>query len=106
MRDELGSTTQTTCYHCGSHRLIKNGTAPNGKQKYKCKSCGKGSRDNPSRNGYSEERRKEILQASQFLSSRVLSREFGVARNTVMNWRKKLRSPRLPSATFELEPEI
>jgi transposase-like protein len=106
MTHELVSTVQTTCYHCGNHRLIKNGTAPNGKQKYKCKACGKGSRDNPSRNGYSDEKRKEILLASQFLSSRVLSREFRVARNTVLNWRKKLRNPRLPSATFEPEPEI
>jgi transposase-like protein len=105
MLHESVSTTQTTCYHCGSHRLIKHGIAPNGKQKYKCKSCGKQSRDHPSRNGYTEERREEILLAAQFLSSRTLSREFGVARNTIMNWRKKVRSPDLQGATFEYEPE-
>lgn len=25
-----------SCYHCGSENIVKNGKAPNGKQKYLC----------------------------------------------------------------------
>ena len=50
------------CYHCGSEQLVKNGKAPNGKQKYQCRACGKASRENPDF-GYSEARKEEILRA-------------------------------------------
>lgn len=78
------------CYHCGSDEVVKNGLAPNGKQKYKCMKCGKQSRENPSKKGYSEERREEILRAYQERSSlRGLTRTFGVSRTTVSSWLKK-----------------
>jgi len=78
------------CYHCGSENIVKNGVAPNGKQKYRCKDCGKQSREQPSANGYPEQRKEEILRAYEERSSlRGLSRTFGVARNTVSRWLKK-----------------
>jgi transposase-like protein len=78
------------CYHCGSEKLVKNGLAPNGKQKYKCLQCGKQSRENPSEKGYSDERREEILRAYQERSSlRGLTRTFGVSGTTVSLWLKK-----------------
>ena len=50
------------------------------------------SRDNPSSNAYSEERREEILRAYEERSSlRGLQRTFGVSRNTVTTWIKKSR---------------
>jgi transposase-like protein len=77
------------CYHCGSEAL-KNGFAPNGKQKYWCKTCGKASREQPSAKGYSEARKEEMLRAYQERSSlRGLSRTFGVSRTTVTKWLKK-----------------
>lgn len=79
-----------SCRHCGSDALVKNGHAPNGKQKYLCKECGKSSREDPASKGYSEARKEEILKAYQERSSlRGLTRTFGVSRNTVTKWLKK-----------------
>lgn len=83
---------EVKCCHCGSRNLVKNGKAPNGKQKYKCSSCGKQSRENPSPNGYTEQEREKILKAYQERSSlRGLQRVFGVAPKTVIEWLKKKR---------------
>ncbi len=80
-----------SCYHCSSEQLVKNGKAPNGKQKYQCKDCGKASRENPDY-GYSEERKDEIIKAYQEHSSmRGVSRTFGVSRTTLSTWLKKSR---------------
>ena len=77
------------CYHCGSTEITKNGKAPNGKQKYHCKDCETGSRENPD-HGYTEEEKETILKAYQERSSmRGISRTFGVSRNTLTKWIKK-----------------
>jgi transposase-like protein len=81
-----------TCYHCGGENIVRNGKAPNGKQKYLCRDCGRQSREDPQSNAYPPERREEILRAYQERSSlRGLTRTFGVARNTVTRWLKKSR---------------
>lgn len=78
------------CSHCGSDKLKRNGHASNGKQRYYCKECKKQSRENPTPNKYSEERKEEILRSYQECSSlRGLTRTFGVVRNTVSEWLKK-----------------
>lgn len=35
------------CPHCQSDTLVRNGHAPNGKQLYRCRACGRQSRENP-----------------------------------------------------------
>jgi transposase-like protein len=86
-----------TCLHCGSDQLVRNGHAANGKQRYKCRACGRQSRQSPAPNGYSEQRRREILSAYQERSSlRGLERTFGVSRNTVTAWLKKGAQPSRP----------
>ena len=40
------------CPHCGSDALVRDGHAPNGKQKYRCHACGRRSRENPTPNAY------------------------------------------------------
>ena len=84
-------TTVIYCRHCNSDNLVKNGIAPNnGKQKYLCRACGRQSREEPSTNSYSEERKEEILRAYQERSSlRGLQRTFGVSPTTVIGWLKK-----------------
>jgi transposase-like protein len=83
-------TITLLCPYCGSDNLVRNGHASNGKQKYRCKACNKQSRENPAPNGYTEERREEIIRSYQERSSlRGLTRTFGVARNTVKDWLKK-----------------
>ena len=83
-------TLLITCPHCGSSDLTKYGIAPNRKQKYRCRSCGRQSRANPQSTGYSPGRREEILRAYQERSSlRGLERTFGISRSTVIRWLKK-----------------
>jgi transposase-like protein len=78
------------CQHCGSDQLVRNGHAANGKQRYKCRACGRLSRESPAPNGYPDQRRADILSAYQERSSlRGLERTFGVSRNTVAAWLKK-----------------
>lgn len=84
------NTSPLSCRHCGSPNLTKYGIAPNGKQKYFCRSCRRQSRDNPGTTAYSEQQRETILRAYQERSSlRGLERTFGVARSTVIEWLKK-----------------
>jgi transposase-like protein len=87
-------TITVQCPSCGSDRLVRNGRAPNGKQKYLCRACQRQSREHPSPHAYSEERREEILRAYQERSSlRGLQRTFGVSRHTVIGWIKKSQQP-------------
>lgn len=81
-----------TCRHCGGNQLTRYGIAPNGKQKYYCRDCGKQSRDNPGSAAYDDARKEEILRAYEERSSlRGLERTFGVSRATVIVWLKKRR---------------
>ena len=81
------------CPHCGSEALVRDGHAPNGKQKYRCHTCGRRSRENPTPNAYPEARHEELLHAYQERSSlRGLTRTFGVSHTTVSNWIKKRSS--------------
>jgi transposase-like protein len=57
------------CSHCQGDALGRNGHAPNGKQLYRCRSCGRQSRENPTPHTYAQARREEILQAYQERSS-------------------------------------
>src|SRR6266542_4256150 len=83
-------TMRITCRHCGSPDLTKYGIAPNGKQKYRCRTCGRQSRENPGSASYAPERKEEILRAYQERRSlRGLERTFGVARSTVISWLKQ-----------------
>ena len=78
------------CPRCQSDALVRNGHAPNGKQLYRCRSCGRQCRKNPTPNAYPQARREEILSAYQERSSlRGLTRTFGVSRTTVSSWIKK-----------------
>ena len=83
-------TVTLTCPHCTSENLIKHGFAPDGRQKYRCKNCGKQHRENPRSNAYSEEQKEIFIKASQERSSlRGVQRTFGVDRHSVSKWMKK-----------------
>jgi transposase-like protein len=84
------SVPGTTCRFCGSDQLVRNGFGSNGKQRYKCRACGRQSREAPAPNGHTPERRGEILRVYQERSSlRGLERTFGVRRNTISAWLNK-----------------
>jgi len=48
------------CPHCQSDALVRNGHAPNGKQLYRCRTCGRQSRETPTPHAYPQDRRDEI----------------------------------------------
>ena len=82
-------TITVLCRHCGSDRLAKDGFAPNGKQKYLCRACGRKSREAPTGPRHSPERKAEILRAYQERQSmRGVARTFRVSRNTLAAWVK------------------
>jgi transposase-like protein len=83
--------TQTfSCAHCGSTDLIRNGHAPNGKLRFRCRACHKYGRQDPGSNAYDEKTKALILSAyHERPSLRGISRIFGVSRNTVSAWLKK-----------------
>jgi transposase-like protein len=78
------------CPHCQSAALLRNGHVPNGKQLYRCRACGRQSRENPAPNVYPEARR-EILHASSRTQQFAWSHVHGsrVSRTTVSSWIKK-----------------
>lgn len=78
------------CQHCQSERLVRNGLAPDGRQRYLCRDCSQRSLEQPRPLAYSAEEREQILRAYDERSSlRGVSRTFGVSRNTVTSWLKK-----------------
>jgi len=78
------------CQYCHSERLVRNGLAPDGRQRYLCRDCSQRSREQPRTNAYSAQAREQILRAYDERSSlRGLTRTFGVSRNTVTGWIKK-----------------
>jgi transposase-like protein len=92
-----------TCSDCHSADIVKNGHAPNAKQKYRCRACGPQSRDNPTPQVTPQARRQEILLAYQERSSLPgLERTFKVSRNTVTAWIKKVAT--LPPLNTTLLP--
>jgi hypothetical protein len=63
--EELFMVTITLyCTHGQSDALIHNGYAPNDKQLYRCRACGRQSRENPAPYDYPQARRQENLHAS------------------------------------------
>src|SRR6266700_6315951 len=71
--------------------LVRNGHAPNGKQLYRCRACGRQSRENPTPHAYPQARREEIVHASQELEPPARPHAHGlrVSRTTVSTWIKK-----------------
>jgi InsA N-terminal domain len=92
------------CNHCGSENNVKNGKAPNGKQKYLCHDCGRQSREDPGSNAYSPQKREERSYplTRNAPASEVLAATFRSSRNTVTRWLKK--AARLPPLERTLLP--
>ena len=93
--------------------MVRSGATPDGRQRFRCRDCGRCSTADPHLNGYTAEQREMILRAYQERSSlRGLTRTFGVSRTTVLSWLKKVAAlpplcetlrPPAPAAPPELE---
>jgi transposase-like protein len=88
MEDEIAYTP--SCRHCHSSRTIRHGYTTKGKQRYRCRACGRCFVEDPQSAAYGPARKEEILRAyNERTSLRGLMRIFGVSRNTVTRWLKK-----------------
>jgi transposase-like protein len=77
------------CKHCGCEKRVKNGYVQ-GKQRYKCKDCGKTYREGDSRERYSNEQRlrviKRYLEGAGIMS---IERMEGVPNPLIIKWIRK-----------------
>ena len=78
------------CQYCTSPKLVRNGLAADGRQRYLCRDRAKRSREAPRSQAYTPAEREQILRTYEERSSlRGLTRIFGVSRTTVTAWLKK-----------------
>ena len=77
------------CKHCGCDKRVKNGYVQ-GKQRYKCKDCGKTYREGDSRERYSNEQRLRVikwyLEGAGIMS---IERMEGVPNPLIIKWIRK-----------------
>ena len=93
-------TKVVVCVHCGGGDVVRNGKTRNGKQKLKCKDCGRASREERQGPRYSEEQKETILRAYlERPSMRGIQRIFGVSRQTLGDWLKKRQTTEQQSAS-------
>lgn len=93
-------TSIVTCYHCAGTDVVRNGRSRNGKQMYKCKSCGRQSREGAQHERYTRAQKETILRAYQERPSmRGIKRIFGVSRPTLVSWLKKKTLSCAPGST-------
>ncbi len=77
------------CEHCGGEHLKRDGKSLVGKQRFKCKGCGRRSCENPYR-GRSAEKEAQVLALHlERTSGRGISRALKVSRVTVAELVKK-----------------
>lgn len=89
-RKMIKETKIFNCTECNSEKIVKNGKTKAGKQQFHCNDCGKYGVLEPTKNGYSKERKEEIMKAySERSSMRGIERIFGVSRHTLSKWLKK-----------------
>lgn len=86
----ISKTKNACCHACESEDIVRNGFDYKGDQKFHCISCGYWGTLEPQQ-GYSPERKEEILRAYQERQSmRGIERTFGVARSTLAYWLEDL----------------
>ena len=80
---------RNVCKHCGSDQRVKNGIV-GGKQRYKCKDCGKTYRDGDLREKYTNEQRLRVikwyLEGAGIMS---IERMEGVSNPLIIKWIRK-----------------
>ena len=72
------------CSHCQGADVKRDGHTAAGKQRYRCKTCGRISRENPQYERYNAAQKEQILRAyNERPSMRGIQRIFGVSRPTL-----------------------
>jgi transposase len=101
----------TACKHCGSKERVKDGFVQ-GKQRYKCKECGKTYREGDKRERYSQEQRLRVikwyLEGAGIMS---IERVEGVPNPLIIKWirrfskilRRRLNEAEIPDDARKIE---
>ena len=88
MRQEI--KVELRCVHCQCEDLVRFGVAPNGSQRYRCKSCLKTFVESYKKEGYKPEVKNRIIEmAIDGVGVRATARLLGVDQNTVMSTLRK-----------------
>ena len=75
------------CPSCEREEIVKNGSIHNGKQKYKCKECGRQFIENPKKKRISEEKKRMIdKMLLEKISLRGIHRVTGIALSWIQNY--------------------
>lgn len=99
------------CKSCGSIERMKNGNA-HGKQRYKCKSCGKTYVDGDKRNKYSTEKRLKVVKMYlEGIGIRSIERLEGVPNPLIISWlrkfakqvQEKIKATKTPKETKDIQ---
>src|SRR5258708_4494214 len=101
-------TISVHCPHCRSDAMVRNGHAPNGKQLYRCRACGRQSREKPTPHAYTETRREEILHASARTqqSARPHAHLWGLSHHRIqLDQKKGAQLPPLQITLLAPDPE-
>jgi transposase-like protein len=99
----IQKTITYTCHDCGSTDIVKNGTNKCGSAQYRCNNCGSHRVLEPKRS-HTKREKETILKAYQERASmRGLERIFGISRQTVADWIRKIVAD-LPDFKDTLEP--
>lgn len=80
------------CGECGSEGLIRDGKSSTGKQRYRCRGCGKRSSENPYRGRPPEKDAQIVALLHERVSQRGIARALKVSRVTVAQMLKKTPS--------------
>ena len=79
------------CPSCEQQEIIKNGRIHNGKQRYKCKNCGRQFVENPQNRRITEETKKIIVNCLlEKVSLRKIHRITGVAVSWIQEYSKSI----------------
>ena len=99
------------CKHCGSSEKVKNGYV-GGKQRYKCKGCGKSYRDGDLREKYTNEQRLRVIKwYLEGVGIRSIERLENVPNPLIIKWirkfskilRQKLNETKIPDDVKDIQ---
>jgi transposase-like protein len=77
------------CKSCGGAQRTKNGYV-SGKQRYKCKECGKTYREGDLREKYDAEKKLKVIQMyREGIGIRTIERQEGVSNSLIIYWIRK-----------------
>ena len=90
------------CQHCESEEVVKNGKSRHGRQRWRCRACGKTFGERDHRRVAAAKRESALAHYLEGVGLRATERLVGVSHNAVMNWvREEVEGKALAAARPE-----